>query len=355
MIPKTIRRRDILTALKKIDEDGVPPARLSKQFSIQYNGRLYPPKYVVSLASQISAGKELYPSEFNGGKETNTFLQKLGYEITPVNRLRNEPVLGTKTSIVTVTVKSNSTNEYSNESRIRLLEKVIKANASDSVILFPGGFFQLPQLKEKKMIALAENVSAYLRKHHFPCVAAFGIDSEDGNDQLAVAVQANGILAIGRKFHPTKYDPNDIRPADSYNEMEMGYSRSFTAHGKRFYLAICYDGFGISQRNLPNPGVDAILILVHKFWPKGKGISGDVDYARKGFAGASLQWNCPAFGTAVFFDREIPVNWPTGVLYKDVEKGVKHFMYQDNELRWIQQDTVEASNEQALCYLYLMD
>jgi hypothetical protein len=355
MIPKTIRPRDILAALKKIDKDGIPPARLSKQFSLQYDGKLYPPKYVVSLATQISTGKELYPFEFNGGSETNVFLQKLGFTIVSVNRLQSESISGTTTSIVTVTVKSSTTDGYTKESRMRLFKKIINETASASIILLPGGFFELSQRKEKRILALAKNVSAYLHKNHFSCVATFGIDCEDGRDQLAVAVHANGILAIGRKFHPAKADPNSIRPADSYNEMEMGYSRSFTVHGKRFYLAVCYDSFGIRQCNLPNPGVDAILILAHQFWRKGEGISGEVYFARKGFAGASLQWSCPAFGTAVFFNREIPTNWPTGILYRDAEKGIKHFSYQDNELRRVQQHMVEAGKEQGLCSLYLID
>lgn len=58
------------------------------------------------------------------------------------------------------------------------------------------------------------------------------------------------------------------------------------------------------------------------FGIRGYGPSGDVDFARKGFAGASQQWDCPVFGTAVFFDRAIPENWPTGVRYHS-EQSVK--------------------------------
>ena len=353
MIPKTIRHCDILAALKKIDEDGVPSSRLPKIFYVKYKDKLYPPKYVVSLASQIANGNELYPFEFGGGKETNNFLQGLGFEIMPIDSLKSAPVYDTTTSIVTVTIKSNTTHVYTNTSRMRLLEQVIDVYSSTSIILLPAGFFVLSKPKEKKIIEIAESVTAYLRENHFPNVVAFGIDCDGGVDQLAIAVNADGILAIGRKFHPTADEQGVIRSAVSFSELEMGYSRYFNVNGKRFYLAVCYDGFGVRQCNLANPGVDAILILAHQFWSRGEGPSGDVDFARKGFAGASLQWNCPAFGTAVFFDREIPANWPTGVIYKDAEKGVRHFRYQDNELHWEQQKTIRVDYEQALCYLFL--
>jgi hypothetical protein len=355
MIPKTIRHCDIIAALKKIDEDGVPSSRLPKHYYVKYNDKLYPPKYLVSLASQIANGNELYPFEFGGGKETNYFLQRLGFEIIPADRLKGTSANDTPTSIVTVTIKSNTAHAYSNTSRNRLLEQVIDVYSSTSIILLPAGFFELSKPKDKKIIEIAESVAAHLRENNLPNVVAFGIDCDDGADQLAVAVNADGILAIGRKFHPTAYEQGIIRSAESFSELEMGYSRCFDVNGKRFYLAVCYDGFGVRQCNLANPGVDAILILVHQFRSKGEGPSGDVDFARKGFAGASLQWKCPAFGTAVFFDREIPANWPTGVIYKDAEKGVRHFRYQDNELHWEQQRTIRVDNELALCYLFFMN
>lgn len=61
-------------------------------------------------------------------------------------------------------------------------------------------------------------------------------------------------------------------------------------------MAVCYDSFGIKKQQLKNPGIDAVLDLVHRFHPIGEESSGDVLFAKHGFAGASKHWRCPTFG-----------------------------------------------------------
>lgn len=84
MIPKNIKKDHILKAMDEIEKTGVPRGRTSKKFLLEYNGRHYPPKYVISLANKYANGKELYPSEFSGGKESNDFLTALGFNIVEV-------------------------------------------------------------------------------------------------------------------------------------------------------------------------------------------------------------------------------------------------------------------------------
>ena len=81
MIPLNITREHIIKALEEIDASTIPQGRKSTKFVLVFNGRRYPPKYVVSLADKFVNGEELNPSEFNGGQESNTFLQRLGFEI----------------------------------------------------------------------------------------------------------------------------------------------------------------------------------------------------------------------------------------------------------------------------------
>lgn len=87
MIPKNITKQHILKAIEDIDRNGVPSGRDSTKFLLSLNGKSYPPKYVVSLANRFANGQELSPSVFNGGAETNGFLQLFGFEIlgTPLN------------------------------------------------------------------------------------------------------------------------------------------------------------------------------------------------------------------------------------------------------------------------------
>lgn len=83
VIPKTITRQCILDAIAEIERNGIPLGRASRKFSVEYNGRQYPAKYLVSLAHRIATGgTELPSSAFNGGRETNRFLKSLGFKIS---------------------------------------------------------------------------------------------------------------------------------------------------------------------------------------------------------------------------------------------------------------------------------
>lgn len=79
MININVNKVDVLKALSYIDENGVPTRRKSTKYYLYYEDELYPPKYVLSIATKIATGKELAPSEFKGGKETNDFLKSLDF------------------------------------------------------------------------------------------------------------------------------------------------------------------------------------------------------------------------------------------------------------------------------------
>ncbi len=81
MIPHNITKQSVINAIKQIDEEGVPKGHESTKYNLIYNGKLYPPKYTLALANLIENSVFLESDQFNGGKETNSFLQKLGFEI----------------------------------------------------------------------------------------------------------------------------------------------------------------------------------------------------------------------------------------------------------------------------------
>jgi len=62
--------------------------RNSKKYLLDYNDKYCPPKYAVSLANVYANGRELEPSEFNGGKETNSFLRARGFTIVGMHHLK---------------------------------------------------------------------------------------------------------------------------------------------------------------------------------------------------------------------------------------------------------------------------
>lgn len=80
MIPKTITKEHIIEAARSIDSNPVPELRRAKKFEVTVNGRNYPPKYLISIASQM-VGRALKPDEFGGGVETNSFLMRLGFVV----------------------------------------------------------------------------------------------------------------------------------------------------------------------------------------------------------------------------------------------------------------------------------
>ena len=79
-IPLNITRHDVLSAIEKIDNEGIRDGRHSNKYSLRYQGKLYPPKYVITLANIWANGEELSFHEFIS-IEANRFLRNMGFEI----------------------------------------------------------------------------------------------------------------------------------------------------------------------------------------------------------------------------------------------------------------------------------
>ncbi len=357
MIPKNITREDIIRAMKQVDEVGAPKNRMSRTYYAVYEGKFYPPKYIVSLANLLVNGEELTPQEFGGGLETNNFLKKLGFEIIPAFDVETEHC-GNCLSVTTAVLESesdyfyNASYEELNLNRFKLIENLLRENLRSDVLLLPAGFFELPEYSKNEVIDISNAVISLIEKANAQTIICFGVDCEDGAHQLAVAVNKEKIVAMGRKFHPTDAENGFVEAASDFDACELGYERFFNIKDKKFYMAVCYDCFGIRHNNIPACGVDVVLTLAHRFHRKGEGPSGEVDFARKGFAGTSQHWNCDVFGTAVFFDRKVPPMWPTGVRWVNKTESVKHFKYDDNQLKYDWKKTIDFMPENVTCYGY---
>lgn len=51
MIPVNTNRSHVIKAIKKIDELVIPDARNSTKYQLVYEGKNYPPKFVISIAN----------------------------------------------------------------------------------------------------------------------------------------------------------------------------------------------------------------------------------------------------------------------------------------------------------------
>lgn len=82
-IPNNINEEHIIQALTYIDENGVPERNESTRYDLFYKNRLYPPKYVISVANKFAHGSLLPLDQFSGGKEANSYLKQRGFIIIP--------------------------------------------------------------------------------------------------------------------------------------------------------------------------------------------------------------------------------------------------------------------------------
>ena len=82
MIPSIITVHHVLAAIVEIViPPGIPARRAATRYQLVYQGHPYPLKKDVSVAAKYAIGRELRSNEFNGGNETSTFLQGLGFQI----------------------------------------------------------------------------------------------------------------------------------------------------------------------------------------------------------------------------------------------------------------------------------
>lgn len=202
------------------------------------------------------------------------------------------------------------------------------------VIVFPAGFYSgagltgLFDQTGKKVARLLESTDP--KGQVCVCLGLDGLDSQKrAADQLVVAISRRGPHAAARKFYPTKNERQYVN-LGSPDRGEFGFGRILswpTPNGATFYLAACYDGYGIGNlaTGAQKP-TDAIAELIHGFDPPGSGNSG-VGYYPRGLARASQTWNCPVFSGAAFRNRDLSRDFPSGLLVQGWTKGWNTWSY----------------------------
>ncbi len=81
MIPALISGTHIAEAIQRILRDGIPPQRRSRGYCLVAEGAHLPPKYVIALAHQAATGEFLSSNRFNGGAESNDYLERRGFRV----------------------------------------------------------------------------------------------------------------------------------------------------------------------------------------------------------------------------------------------------------------------------------
>ena len=80
-IPRTIKKEHIISALATIDREGYPKEHESIKYSLVYEGRKYPPVWVIRTANIFANGEPLDLTLYSGGEQSNNFLKKSGFRI----------------------------------------------------------------------------------------------------------------------------------------------------------------------------------------------------------------------------------------------------------------------------------
>lgn len=321
-----INKHDILKALKFIDKNGVPSKRRATRYNLYHNENSYPPKYVLSIATKIATGEELEPSQFNGGYETNSALTTLGFDIREGKKSWQPSKPEAKSIIICtalIQIPSDNWDNIPNSYKFDLLSTILPQLAKNTeILILPAGFLNSRSKRPGTIIEETEKaLKNLIKKYNDKLFICFGIDGRDKTDQLALTVNKVGIVAVARKFH---HMDNSIELANSAFALERNKPRHFQIKGKRAYLAVCYDVFGISKFKLGNESnSDFIIGVIHGFGSRG----GDSDFARKGLAGASKQWGVHSYASAIFSDNRNPTNWTSGVEWTHGSTSVKNFNY----------------------------
>lgn len=261
------------------------------------------------------------------------------------------PVRQKQRPLIVGAVVIQGNENTSTHDRLYLLECALRRASeleiAPDLFVLPAGYFSTRLSGMRRAETLGQKVREVVRRIVPESVVCVGVDGRNDKDQIAIAVSKNGIIAAARKFFPTDDEKGYIEVAESPFTGEMGLPRMFSVMGRQVYLAVCYDGFGIRKMQLNNPGVDIVVDLAHGFYNRGEGGSGDVYFAKHGFAGTSKQWRCPVVGSATFFGRRIPPNWPSFVLWNQGRKGTKEWSYADNPLASDYTFTTQFGGEQA--------
>ncbi len=81
MSPREFSREHVESAMAQIDVDGVPAGRGSVAYDLVHDGKRYPPKYVISLATKIATGTELKPESFEFTPSDRSWFESNGFRV----------------------------------------------------------------------------------------------------------------------------------------------------------------------------------------------------------------------------------------------------------------------------------
>jgi hypothetical protein len=251
----------------------------------------------------------------------------------------------------------------------QIIAAILNDTDRDGVIVFPAGWFHSGMDPADFLYTwVTDEIKKSLEITTRKIVICLGIDGlfdrpKDDDpfdqDQIALAIDRSGIIALGRKFFCRDDEAPIIHSASGYLDKEQGKDRIFELNGVRFYLFECNDIKAPYSKgaNYPNPGIDIGLNLIHRIYEKGTDESGrkrpltqENNFACIFGSRTSHAWNVPVFLSAIFFRRSIPEDWPTGVFSSRL--SYHRVGYREIALKYSVQRKIELDEGYALLSIF---
>ena len=165
MIPSNISWQNIISAIGYIRENTIPKRRRATRFQLVVDNQTFPPKYVVSLANKYANGQELDPSKFNGGKETNLFLENLGFKIEEISSLEQHSKVRSSANPASRRAWAGSAPKAQRQALLKLLKQhfgVVKTEVSHNWLVVPSRGSM-----DNALIKIVEVLSSYRGYRNF--------------------------------------------------------------------------------------------------------------------------------------------------------------------------------------------
>ena len=172
----------------------------------------------------------------------------------------------------------------------QIIAAILKDTDRDGVIVFPAGWFHSGMDPADSLYPeVTDEIKKSLDQTTRKIIICLGIDGlfdrpKDDDpfdrDQIALAIDRSGIIALGRKFFCRDDEKPIIYSASGYLEKEQGKDRIFELNGVRYYLFECNDIKAPYSKgaNFPNPGIDIGLNLIHRSMRKERMNPGKSDH-----------------------------------------------------------------------------
>lgn len=88
-IPDCVTEKHLRSAAERIDREGFPKRRASTRWDVEIEGKLYPQKYIISLAVEKATGAA-FPGDRFKAKDAREFFTNRRYLLVDKNQRRQE-------------------------------------------------------------------------------------------------------------------------------------------------------------------------------------------------------------------------------------------------------------------------